>query len=696
MGETLERADWIRRMLGMPIPLEGMGPLRVGPPPEDIDRPSSGGGMTINGTSLRLGKGGRVRPTTKPTTETFGKIAVTRTKGGGPVSYTAPRPPIAELNFAGGGGKGTALFGAVQALQSGTMDKVKRVNGASVGAITSALLAAGITVDELKTVVDSESTVTKITDGTMGGFLAMIKSAKDNKGSPLTGEGVRDVVAGAMGGAIQKRIKEAREAGGLPKEAEDLIARIDIKDGPTFLQMRELSHYIPAIKEISVTGTYREELDLSDYGGKQISDTDKNQEGQLFIFSADTTPDMPVALAVQASAAFPIAFKPVDIDLSKYMKDAPGGGKPDAWKVRFVDGGVMNNTPTQSSIGNERPLDPLPTEGSLNFVFQGSDSAEVIEGKHKFAPGGKILGGIGDKVTKSKNWAAEFGLALDAQEHAEDFVVVPLKFQYKNAKGKTRKVDMSGTLNGTLNFTPKPEDVQEIRKRTKDATEKKLKEREAPVTTQFANTMQMFMAIGMDELAELARGQPPFEGAAEAHKMREDVNGLIALARTNKLPEDKDKKQAAIGDFLKMLDDLAKDDPDRTAYIAREIHKARLDAVIDGAADKTMPKTGVGSAIGMVSEAKKVYSFGQRIMKGLIIPKMRIERKGGASFDLLMEVCAKLRKAVSWDEVIEQLALTARHYLGKSDKLLGWHGHEQFYNDIKSELNGATRMMNNA
>jgi exoenzyme U len=695
MGETLERADWIRRMLGMPIPLEGMGPLRVGPPPKDIDRPP-GNGMTMNGTGLRLDNKGRVKPVTKPTTETFGKISVTCPKGGGAVRYTAPRPPIAELNFAGGGGKGTALFGAVEALQSGTMDKVKRVNGASVGAITSALLAAGITVDELKTVVDAESTVTKITDGTMGGFLAMIKAAKDNKGSPLTGEGVRDVVAGAMGGAIQKRIKEAREKAGLPQEAEDIIAKIDIKDGPTFLQMRELSQYIPAIKEISVTGTYREELDLSDYGGKQISDKDKNQEGQLFIFSADNTPDMPVALAVQASAAFPIAFKPVDLDLSKYMKDAPGGGKPDAWKVRFVDGGVMNNTPTKSSIGDERPLDPMPTEGSLNFVFQGSGSAEVIEGKHTFEPGGKILGGIGDKVTKSKNWAAEFGLAIDAQEHAEDFVVVPLKFTYKDSKGKTKKVDMSGTLNGTLNFTPKPEDVQEIRKRTKDATEKKLKEREAPVTTQFANTTQMFMAISMDELAQLARGKPPFEGAAEAYKMRGDVADRIKQAQNAKLPEDKDTKKQAIEDVLKQLDDLAKGDPDATAYIAREIHKAKLDAVIDGAADKTMPKTGVGAAVGMVSEAKKVYSFGQRIMKGLIIPKMRIERKGGASFDLLTDVCAKLRKAVSWDEVVEQLVLTAKHYLGKSDKVMGWHGHEQFYNDIKSELDGATRMMNHA
>jgi exoenzyme U len=695
MSETADRADWIRRMLGMSIPLAGMGPLKVGPPDGAIDKPDT---STATKSKSRSSKSKRVAP---PDQVAYADKGIAIVHHGKTIEYTSPPPPIRELNFAGGGGKGTALFGAVEALQDGTMDSVKRVNGASVGAISSALLASGITVDELEPIVDNTGakadTVSLITDGTMGDAKKLLWNAIKNVGSPLTGDGVREVVAVNMDETIRKRIEEYQaqyqKDKGAPNQAvDDILNRMDKKLGPTFQDMRDLSQIIDKIKDISVTGTYTTELDLSTLSGKQLKSKDKNDQGQPFIFSADTVPDMPVALAVQASAAFPMAFKPVDIDLSKYMHDDPqADGDGSAWKVRFVDGGVMNNTPTQSSVGDARPLDPMPQQRSLNFVFEGSGSAETISTGKLPTPGG-FGARMQDKITDSKNWAAEYGLSVDAQEHAKDFVVVPLKFAWTKPDGKTVQVDMSGTLNGTLNFDPDKDQVAEIRKRTKEATEKQLAETKKPVTQQFASETQMLMAIPMDELGALKDGKPHYPHSGSAWKMRTAVADEIGKAKTKTWADDPQKRAAEISAFLAAMDTLAKGSKDRAAYVAREIHKAQLDIIIDHAGDKDVAQSSVGTAVGMVNEAKKVFAVTTRILKTLIYPKMRDEKPDGASITLLESAAKALREAVSWDEVKAQIQLLIHHYEGKSDKKrfiplpgVQEHHHAEFYKDLERE-----------
>lgn len=685
MSETNERTDWIKRMLGMPIPLEGMGPLRVGPPPPTIDRPRRG--LERN----RNVRGERIKNVAPPLVRKYGDQEITSTQFGG-ITYKAPRPPVSEINFAGGGGKGTALLGAVQALQDGTLANCKKINGASVGAITTALLAAGIKLDELATVVDSQDTVSLITDGTMGGKMALLKTAMSNKGSPLTGDGVKEVVAGAVTGSLQMRCVEMRENGDDVSQVERLLGEIDPKLGPTFKQMKQLADLgVPGVKEMSITGTYREELELSKLSGagvEKLSDKDKSRTGKLFIFSADNTPDMPVSLAVQASAAFPVAFKPVDIDLSKYMGKQKGEGDYEVWKVRFVDGGVMNNTPTKASIGDEMPLDPLPTGSEMNFVFEGSDSANVITKKNF-----KITSsaGMGDKVTKSNNWAAEYGLFLDAQEHANDFVVVPLKFKYTDLKGKKRAVDMSGTAGGTLNFTPKPQDVAQIRKRTKESTEQNIQQRKEPLATQFATEQQMLLAIGMNELQQMIVAKPPFPRAQEAKDLRLAVAQGVDQFKLGDRSSDSAERKKKTEAFLKALDELAKGDPDRLGYIAREIHKAKLDDVIDHVGDKGMSPTGLGDAVGLVSEAKKVFAISQRLLKEMIYPKMGVEKEGGASFTLLETAAKALRKAVSWMDLHKQLFVMFGHYNNKRDTR-SRRGHAQFAKDIDAEIENMMRV----
>src|SRR5581483_1539257 len=243
---------------------------------------------------------------------------------------------------------------------------------------------------------------------------------------------------------LRKRILEyLSQCGKDSKPADETVVEIakrlsGNKAGPTFLDYRQLSRVIPAIKEIVITGTYTEEFS-TDAQGKKGRVKDGNQEGQLYVFDADSEPDMEVAVAVHASASFPFAFKPVDIKLSSGLT------------VRYIDGGVMNNTPTSSSIGNERKVDPVPDSRGMTFVFEDSagTSSGLLEGKVTPAQGFKAR--VIDWFVGSNNNAAEYAKNRDMADRPEEIVVVPLKITLPPAKngGKAQEIDMR---DGTLNF----------------------------------------------------------------------------------------------------------------------------------------------------------------------------------------------------------------------------------------------------
>ena len=94
---------------------------------------------------------------------------------------------------------------------------------------------------------------------------------------------------------------------------------------------------------------YYEELtfgDLQKYLGKKLIVTASNfSTGKLQLFSPDTTPDVPVWLAVRASMAIPFFFRPI-----KYIRD---------W---LWDGGVLANL-----------YDPAGDGGELAFRLVGND-----------------------------------------------------------------------------------------------------------------------------------------------------------------------------------------------------------------------------------------------------------------------------------------------------------------------------------
>ncbi|MCS6884885.1 MAG: patatin-like phospholipase family protein [Acidobacteriota bacterium] len=91
---------------------------------------------------------------------------------------------------------------------------------------------------------------------------------------------------------------------------------------------------------------------LNDTGMPQTSPEWSKPENRILVFSQETTPNMPVALAVRASASIPVAFDPVElID--------PTTGR----RMTVVDGGVYDNLPIGYNKNN------LPTV-AVNLAAQ--------------------------------------------------------------------------------------------------------------------------------------------------------------------------------------------------------------------------------------------------------------------------------------------------------------------------------------
>ena len=639
------------------------------------------------------------------------KLEVVKTANGR-VRYTAPPPKVTEVTFSGGGGKGAALPGAVKALyESGILKDATKIAGASVGSMTAAMVAAGATPDEFLAVADADETTAAITEGTGGTKKGLLARAMKNKVltgsiSPLTGMGLEGLVRDVLDETLRKRmteyLAECGKSGKAPDPEVERIARklSSNKAGPTFGDFRALSKAIPAIKEVVMTGTYTTELstEKQDFEAQQKDEAERaadkkagkkekprkakqleggNDQGQLYVFDADSEPDLEVAVAVHASASFPGAFKPIDIRLASGLT------------VRFIDGGVMNNTPTSSSIGNERELDPMPQGRGVTFVFddESGDAANMLKGRVSPAQG--MLARIMDWAVGSNTAGAEYAKNKSAAAKPGEIVVVPLQIEMPPEKpgGKGKKHDLRGTLGGTLNFRP-PQGVRDgLRAMTEEATKKQIAADGKPRTREFANDAQMFVSIPLDELKALAGSK--YAGAAAALTFRERVAEMIvklqagakaaaAKGRAADALQNKDVSMALDG-----LDTLAGGEVEFQGYVGRELNrKPDLDLMLEAA--RRVNRSGAGKksptidAADAVAEALRAHTFGDNILKQLVYPKMKQEPKGGAGILTLFTIEQLLQTAKKPADVNQAIDLGVKHFRNKADHRIPKRGHRKF------------------
>jgi exoenzyme U len=576
----------------------------------------------------------------------------------GRVVLTAPRPPVEQLTFSGGGGKGAALPGAVRALEaSGVLNDVKVVSGASVGSMTAALVAAGITAEEFEEIGNDPSVSDKIKQGK--------NMAEVIFGGGLSGEGLEDLVRAKIGGTLRLRITEyiqARNDAGEPIDKDVVaIARklATGKKGPTFGDLRVLSRVIPAIKEVSISGSLMGAVDTR---------TGKLEDGarsQLVMFNADTEPDLEVALVVHASASLPPVFKPVDIPLRSGMVG------------RFQDGGVLNNAPTPESVSDGRDLDPVPETSGMTFVFEEEASHEMLQGVA--VPRKQTLG---DWLTGAEHGAAEYAKNRDLADRPEDVVMVPLVFTVPPSKKgrKGQKKDFTGFLSGTTNFDMKLEDKLTLQAMAEDATRAHISKRQKPVVREFASNGQMLICIPRADLQALAGDG--FEGAAETLAFRDSVTEVLATlaGRVKALGDARAAaNDGAVTQALSRLEALSSGDLDRQGFVAREMNR---DPTLDGLLAEVRRRGGAGDgdvleACCAVNDAILARAHAKTVLREQVYPKLVDLDPKGSSGELLLLVDARLRAANSPEEVNDALDIAIRHFRGKSDPL-GLKGHRKF------------------
>jgi NTE family protein len=231
--------------------------------------------------------------------------------------------PIRNLVFSGGGVRGVAYVGAIEALEAnGVLAGVRRVAGASAGSITAGLLAAGADARAFGTLFRTLDFPSFLHDpgGVIGDPIRLWREHGLHSGAPLV-RWLRDAVA-----------ELTRSSLGSPQPE---------------ITLGELHAAALAGKPVRRFMAVGSNLSL------QIPE----------VFSAHHTPTLPLWQAMRASASYPIVFEPETIDGSV-----------------FVDGGLTWNYPIDLFDGDfaRRVRGPLLAvdvgERTIGFVLGSKQS----------------------------------------------------------------------------------------------------------------------------------------------------------------------------------------------------------------------------------------------------------------------------------------------------------------------------------
>jgi hypothetical protein len=296
-----------------------------------------------------------------------------------------------------------------------------------------------------------------------------------------------------------------------------------------------------------------------------------------------------------------------------------------------------------------------------------------------------------DWLVGSNNNAAEYAKNRDAAAHHEEIVEVPLKITLppKKKGGKAQQIDMRS---GTLNFGLAADAKLALQSATEKATNDQITREKQPKAVEFASDSQMFVSIGMADLKTLK--DSGYKGASEALAFREGVAATIGKIRAAIKAETakpggrvanllKDKNAKAL---LDELDKLAGSNADFQGYVGRELNKQTdLDTLLD-AVRKGGLKGATLDATFMVSDALKVHTWADNVLKELVYPKMKYEKKGGTAIEVLLLVEKLLRAAKTADEYNAALTSAINHFKNKSDKSIPSRGHKKFAQELERRL----------
>jgi NTE family protein len=320
----------------------------------------------------------------------------------------AQKAPIDFVTFSGGGAKGAIYSGVYLALKlAGTIDGVKFIAGSSAGAITAALVATGIDpgkfeelckTTNLKGLLGNKGFIMINKDGTPL-YELLQNTIHDNISKYLLENNIIEIAQSRFEQNLKEQVEIQNEQKNLKIEQEILEIEItelhrqkNLMDAPSSIKVlddklqlleskkdkllegmkileydEKQSQNHCRMMEAIATGKSPEFEDLrqrcQENGPiyfkdlsilraldpkkfKNLSVTSvRKDNGTSYIFSAEHTPNVDIALACRASASIPGVFAPVKIAVPTIVKDVHGLDKEVEKQYEFVDGGYIDNTP---------------------------------------------------------------------------------------------------------------------------------------------------------------------------------------------------------------------------------------------------------------------------------------------------------------------------------------------------------------
>lgn len=319
----------------------------------------------------------------------------------------APARPIFAI-FEGGGAKGVAHVGALQAVQDNGLEIIG-VAGTSAGALIAVLAAIGLEAPDMMSATDPDANILARMGSSPVGLLG---EGEWRAFQRLRKRGVCALATGAVFGGIINILLAPRVMATLANGIE-ARGHFDTENIKAFINgaIRERLSVIAA--EAELDWPIPDQVTFRDLARGwptvvplKIVVTDVDQ-GSLEVLDARATPDVIVAEAVAASISIPIVFKPAAIPTFR-----PG---------RFADGGLVSNLPiwgfSEEKLGFEREHYGRPPVPVVGFTLGNPKADEPKPGE----PIGllKFLGRIiGAALQGSQGTAIRF---------LDDVTIIPLE-----------------------------------------------------------------------------------------------------------------------------------------------------------------------------------------------------------------------------------------------------------------------------
>lgn len=584
------------------------------------------------------------------------KISVFRYSDGR-VEVAHSPPPPAHLVLSGGGAKGIAFPGMVQALEDADkLQSIKVVSGSSAGAISAALLASGMDAKaftqlsnnlDLPSLLNSKDPVLAWLQGVssqLGKLAGKLPGPAGNISQLLLtllprlqtkGQPLEDLIRNESRKSILAHIASMPEAN-RPPEITQIADRLSTGAGPTFRDLEVLSRHIPAIKQLNITGTGM-------FDGRP----------QLVVFNASLTPDMDIARAALISGALPGLFKS--------PSEQGHGFQTAAQTTAFQDGGLLLNTPAPGVIERSFPESPLGKDEALIVKFE-SDATSAPP------KSGGFISYLTDRFTGTPHTAAQTYQDDRLKAFSEQTVTLPLN----SSKG-----DFRGLLDGTVNFTMTPEQKQHLQAQAhqtvSDHLEKRAQVRERHV---FASLDDAVMAMDdqmldsvQDDLRKDPAGAQALRFRKSAQQALQALDSAIAEANQSGTSLVITPKLAAA---LRNLDALARR-PEDIEWLGKRLnapgqhHFQQLLQV--GARQASGDASGMSKVLSSAVAEMQRRDIGvkaENFTREVIYPSLYRPGQPAANVELLQRAARDLREATTPAEFNRVLDGIIQHYRARN------------------------------